>query len=194
MAAARELFLKSGFDRVTAREIAAAAGTTPAMIHYYFDNKLGLFRAMLQEVIAPVGRMLGAAAGDSSAGSMDLAALMSMHIRTVAKHPWVATLIVNEVLAEGGKFRATFVREIAGQFVPLLVRLIEQGCQSGQLRRDLDPQLTALSILSLNLFPLISRPVSGAVLDFGLEGAQLDRLIEHTTRVLLEGIGGRGAQ
>src|SRR5687767_3710331 len=43
--AAKELFLKYGFKKVTARQIAAAAGTTPAMIHYYFENKVGLFRA-----------------------------------------------------------------------------------------------------------------------------------------------------
>src|SRR5262245_20387674 len=52
--AATKLFLKHGFERVTARQIAAAAGTTPAMIHYYFDNKLGLFKAMLDRTIQPV--------------------------------------------------------------------------------------------------------------------------------------------
>ena len=49
--AASKLFLKHGFERVTARQFAVAADTTPAMIHYYFGNKLGLFRAMLERAI-----------------------------------------------------------------------------------------------------------------------------------------------
>ena len=62
--AASKLFLKHGFDRATARQIAVAAGTTPAMIHYYFGNKLGLFRAMLERAIGPVRELLaGSLAG-----------------------------------------------------------------------------------------------------------------------------------
>jgi AcrR family transcriptional regulator len=44
--ASEKLFLKHGFERVSERQIAALAGTTPAMIQYYFEDKLGLFRAM----------------------------------------------------------------------------------------------------------------------------------------------------
>jgi TetR/AcrR family transcriptional regulator len=190
MSAAKELFLKHGFEKVTARQIAAAAGTTPAMIHYYFENKIGLFRAMLQEAIEPFGRMLsGAVDGESSASRADLSALINGHIRMAAANAWIAPLIVNEVLPEGGQFRATFVRDIASRLLPMLVELIEQGRQAGKFRDDIDPRLTALSIVSLNMFPLISRPITGPILGFKLEGDDLERLIDHTTRLLISGIG-----
>src|SRR3954468_6682420 len=51
---ARKLFLQYGFDAVGTRQIAAAAGTTPAMIRYYFTDKFGLYRAMVEVAIAPV--------------------------------------------------------------------------------------------------------------------------------------------
>src|SRR5512135_727129 len=51
---ARVLFLKHGFAEVSTRRIAAAAATTPAMIHYYFGDKLGLYRAMLEEAMGPL--------------------------------------------------------------------------------------------------------------------------------------------
>ena len=35
-------------------QIAAAAGTTSAMIHYYFGDKLGLYRAMIEEAVEPL--------------------------------------------------------------------------------------------------------------------------------------------
>ena len=46
LAAARELFARRGFDAVSTRELARAAGATPAMVHYYFGDKHGLFRAL----------------------------------------------------------------------------------------------------------------------------------------------------
>lgn len=188
MAAAKELFLKHGFAKVTARQIAAAAHTTPAMIHYYFENKVGLFRAMLQEAIEPFGRMLIAAAS-AGAPPADLAALIGGHVRTAVANSWIATLIVHEVLPEGGHFRAAFVRDIASRLLPMLVELLEQGRKNGTLRADIDPQLTALSILSLNVFPLIARPITGPALGFKLESDDVERFIAHTTRLLFQGIG-----
>ena len=190
MAAAKELFLKHGFAKVTARQIAAAAHTTPAMIHYYFENKVGLFRAMLQEAIEPFGRLLSAAVDASdSAPAADLAALIGGHVRTAVANAWIATLIVNDVLPEGGQFRATFVRDIASRLLPMLVELLEHGRKNGTLRSDIDPKLTALAILSLNVFPLITRSITGPVLGFKLEGDEVERFIAHTTRLLFRGIG-----
>lgn len=42
-AAARRLFEQQGYDRTTVREIAAAAGTDPALVIRYFGSKDGLF-------------------------------------------------------------------------------------------------------------------------------------------------------
>jgi AcrR family transcriptional regulator len=190
LAASRRLFLKHGFDKVTARQIAAAAGTTPAMIHYYYVNKDGLFRTMLQEAIEPL-RVLLSGALQSGAPAPDIRALIAAHLRTVAANPWIATLIVNEVLAEGGRFRALFMREVASRMLPMIVELLERERSAGRARADLNPKLAALSLLSLNMFPFISRVVTGPVLGLKFEGAELEELIAHTTQVFLDGIGNR---
>jgi AcrR family transcriptional regulator len=41
--AARERFMRDGFERATVRGIAADAGVDVAMVYYFFDNKDGLF-------------------------------------------------------------------------------------------------------------------------------------------------------
>src|SRR5688572_8994578 len=184
---AGKLFLKHGFERVTARQIATAAGTTPAMIHYYFTNKLGLFRAMLDRAIAPVRERLAGLLLQSD-GALDVTTLIALHMRTVATHSWIPVFILNEVLAEKGRFRATFIREIASRQLPLVVELLERGRASGRFRADLDPKLAALSLLSLCMFPFLSKPVSATVLGLKYEGEDLERLIEHTAKVFLNGI------
>jgi AcrR family transcriptional regulator len=45
--AAEDLFSKHGFDGVTMREVAALANVDPALAHYYFSSKQGLFDAVL---------------------------------------------------------------------------------------------------------------------------------------------------
>src|SRR5512145_1675769 len=97
---ARALFLKQGFADVSTRRIAAAAGTTAAMIHYYFGDKLGLYRAMLDEAIEPLLEHLHRLEETPVASPPDLEALMSTYMRMVAANPWLPGLIVHEVLDE----------------------------------------------------------------------------------------------
>jgi AcrR family transcriptional regulator len=184
---AGKLFLKHGFERVTARQIATAAGTTPAMIHYYFTNKLGLFRAMLDRAIAPVRERLAGLLLQSD-GPLDVTTLITLHMRTVATHSWIPVFILNEVLAEKGRFRATFIREIASRQLPLVVELLERGRASGRFRADLDPKLAALSLLSLCMFPFLSKPVTSQVLGLKYEGEELEQLVAHTAALFLRGI------
>jgi TetR/AcrR family transcriptional regulator len=185
--AAGKLFLKYGFERVTARQIAAGAGTTPAMIHYYFTNKLGLFRAMLDRAIQPLRERLAGLLMQSD-GALDVPSLIAMHMRTVATHSWIPVFILNEVLVEKGRFRATFIREIASRQLPLVVELLERGRAAGNFRPDLDCRFAALSLLSLCMFPFLTRPVSATVLGLKYEGEDLERLIEHTAKLFLNGI------
>ena len=43
--AARDRFMRDGYERATVRAIAAAAGVDVAMVYYFFDSKEGLFTA-----------------------------------------------------------------------------------------------------------------------------------------------------
>ncbi len=43
--AARDRFMRDGYERATVRAIAADAGVDVAMVYYFFDNKEGLFTA-----------------------------------------------------------------------------------------------------------------------------------------------------
>jgi TetR/AcrR family transcriptional regulator len=184
--AASRLFLKHGFDRVTARQIAVAAGTTAAMIHYYFGNKLGLFRAMLERAIAPVRELIAGSLAQAGA-VVDPAVLIRMHMRTAAANPWIATLIVNEVLAEKGRFRGTFIRDFAGRQAPLVIELLQRARANGKLRDDLDVRLSALSLLSLCMFPFLARAVAGPVLGLKFDDDEIERLIAHTARLFAAG-------
>jgi AcrR family transcriptional regulator len=156
------------------------------MIHYYFDGKEGLYRAMLETAIAPIVTRLQTMLGEPR--SADVEGLVRTYMRVLAANPWIPGLIVREVLTPDGSFRQAFVRDFAGRFAPMLRNVIGREVEGGRLRSDLDPSLTVVSMLGLALFPFISLPVTTRVLGIDASEPGIDKLITHTVRVLLHGI------
>jgi len=185
---ARDLFLARGFASVSLRQIAAATGSSPATIHYYFGDKLGLYRAMLEGAVAPVVAALQRLGDPARAEQVDLTELVRLYTRMLVDNPWVPALIVQEVLTEGGRFREQFIEHFAGRLVPLFIGAVRREQARGALRSDLDPRLAALSAISLTVFPFLALPVTSRVLGLTPDDEAIQRLVDHTTRVLLDGI------
>jgi TetR/AcrR family transcriptional regulator len=146
---------------------------------------------MLDRAIRPVREMLASSLAEGGAAPMDVPALMRAQMQTVAANAWIPGFVVNEVFSERGRFRATFIRDIASRHLPLLIELIERGRKSGRFRSDLEPRFAALSLLSLCMFPFVSRLVTEPLLGLKYEGEDLDRYIDHTARVFMAGIENR---
>ena len=185
---ARRLFLARGFAPVTIRQIAAAAGSSPATIHYHFGDKLGLYRAMLEAAIAPVSEALQRLADPARAEQVDIGEVIRLYTRMLADNPCVPALIVQEVLAEGGRFRDQFIENFAGRLAPLFAAIIRREQARGAIRGDLDPKLAALSAISLTVFPFVALPVTSRVLGVTVTGDAVEHLAAHTIRVLFDGI------
>jgi TetR/AcrR family transcriptional regulator len=188
---ARRLFLARGFASVSIRQIAAAAGTSPATIHYHFGDKLGLYRAMLEIAMGPIVAALQRLSDPARAEQLDIADIVRLYTRVLATNPVVPALIVQEVLAEGGRFREQFIEHFAGRLAPLFIEIIRREQARGTLRSDLDPRLAALSAIGMTVFPFLALPVTSRVLGLSPDEETIERLANHTTRVLFEGIRAR---
>jgi hypothetical protein len=119
---------------------------------------------------------------------VDFAEVIRLYTRTLAANPWIPALIVQEVLAEGGRFREQFIENFAGRLAPLFIAIFQREQVRGTLRADLDPKLAALSAISMTVFPFLARPVTSRVLGVVVEGDAVEHLAAHTIRVLFEGI------
>lgn len=194
--AAHALFATRDFNAVSVREIAQAAGVNPAMVHYHYRDKRGLYKAMLDQTLGPIIAQLQARIADPAGGARAAVGDVLREIMTVmAREPWVAPLILREVFMQSGPFRQMFIRDFAarggGRVPALLAREIAQG----RVRADLDVKFGALSLVSLALFPFIARPIAERVFGIKMTDAVVARLVEHSERLFYEGVApGEGGQ
>lgn len=184
---ARERFAASEPGAVSLRSLAAEAGVTPAMIHYYFGDKDSLYRAMLEDTIAPVFAMLTAIVEEGSGDTPALPRFIRGYMSTLARTPWLPPLILREVISEHGLFREHFIERFASRGRGLLAGLIESEQQLGRVDPDLDPSYTTLSIISLCVFPFLALPLTRELFGVGDSADGLERLITHTQRLFLTG-------
>lgn len=186
IAAARRLFAAQGYG-VPLRAVAEDAGVNPAMIHYYFGDKQGLYEAVLQETVGPFLTRLREVATQPSPGQGEIRVFLEAYIGMLASNPWIPQLIIREVLADHGRFRDRFIRQFASQGRALLVELIGREQRTGHLRADLDPELAGLSLMSLALFPFLALPVARAVFAFDTQPGFIERFIGHTESLFFQG-------
>ena len=186
--AAVACFARDGIAATSLRAIAIEASVTPALLHYYFGDKAQLQQAVIEERLMPAIAMLREPllhAGD------DVAGLVAGFVRgvgdVVARHPWLPSLWVREVLCEGGALRALLLDRIAPQLPQMLAQRFAAAQREGMLNPDLDPRLLVVSLVGLTLFPAAGAPIWRQI--FEADDLDADALRDHTIALLDRGIG-----
>lgn len=190
LTAARELCIEVGFDAVSTKTIAERAGVNPAMINYYFDGKEGLTQAMLQSVIAPLIAQLESLEYAGVADSVTLEQFMRGYMMAVAANPWIPQLVIREVLPPNGRFRELFLTELGERAGRLVPALLARERAAGRLTKERDPQLSAISVVSLTVFPFMAASLLQPILGIDMTDRDLvERLVEHSITVARQGLG-----
>lgn len=185
--AAAKLFAARGFDAVSVREVAGEAGVTAAMIAYYFKDKQGLQRAVLESGLDRLLEVITDIA-ERHEGSM-AEAFIANYIRTINRDPWIPQLMIREVISRDTPYRDVIVERFASKAATMMPARIMEEIQAGNLRSDLDPRLMMFSLVGMCLFPYIAAPLLKPVLDVEFDEAFADALARHTNELFLHGAG-----
>ncbi len=185
--AARELFSKYAYDEVSTKRIANAAGVNPAMIRYHFGGKAGLLETAFDEAIALIVDELGTQSTDG--GEVGLERVLGLYIRSMAANPWLPKMMLQHVLPEGGRLQDRAAERISTGVAPVVRELVARRQASGDLRPELDPRLTTISLVSLAIFPFLAKPLLKRVLGVELDEALVAAFVEHTSAMFHRGAG-----
>lgn len=160
LAAAEGEFAAQGYQGARLRNIASQAGVQPALIHHYFVDKEGLYRAMLD-----------AALGESSSQSWQildregtLDELIERFVRMLLafneKHQNLLAILRHE--ARAGSPASDVTRQVVHTQVTPLVAAVSAYLQrlrdSGEVRADCDLDELIMMALALCSYPFMERP------------------------------------
>lgn len=99
-AAAANAYATHGFDGVSVDAIAHAAGVNKAMIYYHFADKLGLYRAVVRDMLSAVGGAATAIAASADAPEKKIERFIQTLASLREARPWFPPLMMRE-LADG---------------------------------------------------------------------------------------------
>lgn len=185
---ALHLASEKGAAAVSVRQIAKEAGVTPAMVHYYFGSKHGLFEAVLDDIVATLLPKIRAAIGEDLTGEQTLTEFIGAVTSLMLSEPSIPGFMVKEVILGDGRLRRRFVETYALEIATLIPTRIMQEIEGGNFRRDLDPLFSLLSLAGMTIFPFLARPVAekGFGVDFGQSFQK--KFVDHTSQLFLHGV------
>ena len=183
--AARQHFIQSEFKAVSVRQIAETAGVNGAMVSYYFGNKLGLYLAMVEELLATLEASFGEL---SDSQEVTLEDFSRNYSRILAENPWWPNFMVREVLFSEGETRDAVVALFSSSFASRLLGKINQEIESGHYRSDLNPALTMISLMGMTVFPFIAKPIMQQVLKVDLDSSAVEMLANHNISLFHHGV------
>ena len=155
-----ELYAERGIAATPLRAIAQRAGVTPALLHYYFASRGSLVETILAERVVPfVAVSVAPLLAPLPSPRATLRKFLETHMRNLAANPWMPRLMMREVLSEGGSLRENMQAQFAAVISPKTLMLIDAAQRRGEIRSDLDPLLTGISLISLAVFPFAAAPV-----------------------------------
>lgn len=161
LTAAEQEFLAKGFSATKTTEIAAKAGVTHAMLHYYFRTKENLFNKIFGAKL----RLMGESAmqlfeGDGLPLVERIRQVTERHFDFLAANPEMPRFVLNELIANPQSIHA-FDPTLTQTAVALLDKLqkeIDEAVACGTIH-PVKPIDLLLNIISLNVFTFIALPI-----------------------------------
>lgn len=151
--AAEQEFARVGLRGARTESIAARTGVTKAMIHYYFENKENLYRAVLDRLIQRRSQDLEALHLEALAPREALVALVRSYLDHVLQNPNLSNLMLLEALQNEGKYyRESSVANLYGS----LIETLQRGMESGDFIKA-DPIHVAINIVGMAIFYVSAR-------------------------------------
>lgn len=158
MNAATREFCERGYDGARIERIAKNACCNIRMAYHYFDDKEGLYLAVLERVYSELRQKekdLDLEHLDPASGMRRLIEFTFDHM---GAHPEFISLVLNENLLSGRMLRKS--SKVAHETTPLVGMIknaLERGEKAGVFRHDVDPMQLYVSILSLSFVHISNR-------------------------------------
>ena len=149
--AAEQEFLIKGFDGARTTSIAAKAGVTHAMFHYYFRTKEKIFEKIIsQKLELLTGLIMDSISIDNLSLEEKLKRIIDSHIDFVSENPELPGFLVREIFNNPQRFK--ILKSRFETFAPLLIqnlqKELDKGHEGGKYKKT-DARMLLIDIISI---------------------------------------------
>ncbi len=177
--AAEALFARQGFAATTIKAIGAEAGVNPALLYYYFPDKGRLYHAVLERRLGGFARRMAAELPPELPPLAAIERILRGYAGVMHSAPQLPRLLARELADHEAEHALPLIREIAAGLFQRICDLIRAGQRARQIRPDLEPRFTAISLVAQMAWFFLAKPAVSRML--GHEGAVPDEEIERYT-------------
>lgn len=171
--AALDVVGKNGVRALTISAIAVSAGMSEANIYRHFSGKNEIFSAVSDFIGSSIMSKAATIAASSRKPLEKLETIFFSHISIIAEHPGVPRFVFSEDVLLGHPDLARTLAMRIGSYVETITGVIAAGVQEQQLKQDILPRETALTLLGMIQFTALRCTLGGSVCDVRAEGKKL---------------------
>jgi AcrR family transcriptional regulator len=150
---AQEEFAKNGLSGARVDEIAARTETSKRMIYYYFGDKEGLYRRVLEAAYREVRAGERGLDLEGLEPEAALRRLVDFTFDHHHRHPEFIRLVMIENIHHGNYLsQSDLIRDLNSGAIENLERVLDRGRRAGVFRKDADPLIVHWQISALSFF------------------------------------------
>jgi TetR/AcrR family transcriptional regulator len=170
MEAAVNVFTYKGFDGARMQEIADTAGINKALLHYYFRSKERLFDAVFKQVTSRIFPPILQILDEDLPFLEKIIRFVNTFIDILLANPQIPAFILHEINNNPSRF--TGINQNQGIESLRISRQIQSEIHAGRIRAT-KPEHLLVNLLSICVFPFISRPLLKSLLQTDEPGFNL---------------------
>ena len=176
LAAAKKVFVRSGMAGARMQDIADEAGINKAMLHYYFRNKEKLFEVIFREAAARLFPKLNLIFESDLSLFEKIEKFTAQYIDVILENPYLPLFVLNEIHRDPEAFLTHIWQRENMPRPEKFLDQIEREIKKGNIKR-ISPLQLLLNLISLCIFPFISRPMFQ--IHLGVDDLQFRNLMQQ---------------
>ncbi|RJO62007.1 MAG: TetR/AcrR family transcriptional regulator [Dehalococcoidia bacterium] len=148
--AARKLIILKGSEHVTIKGLAHEVGISEAAIYRHFNGKRDVMLLLVDDVGANLLNDIKDSGSKKGRDVIDrLNHILNRHISAIEQRRGVSFQVIAEIISLGDRGLNARVADIVDRYIARLKTLLEEGIGTGELRKDLNAEATAVLIFGL---------------------------------------------
>jgi AcrR family transcriptional regulator len=144
VAAAKRLIIKRGSENVTVRAIAHEVGLSEGAVYRHFSSKHDILSLLAESIETDLLVDIQTSAANSDSYLEILDNILKGHLSAIRQRRGISFQIIAEIISLGDKKLNRQISKTIGKYIDGIKLLLVEGIKSGELRKDIDLNGTAL--------------------------------------------------